>query len=1193
MPRGTERAIVGAVNIFLGGSGKFVAEDIQDSREFYNLDIGEPIAFDLDPTMRPGIRMRQFVAAGQSIIDGVGGVAREWRVSNPGRGIAPERGSSSPGPRTSPEHALLADIGDSVAANPQPTAGLFALRAHGLTVFSVMFDNRFALAGAGPGNDLRRYIDDHVREASANGAAPRINIVSSTAGGTGAGMIVPLALWLRAKYPAARLTLVAVTASAFAGVLQDASTLTDLRAKGLSGTYALLRELSFFREADTSTAFGPRRLPVTGGGLEYRPGGDLFHRVYWFGGRPGNRLEDAYREAEPLLRVLSDEQAAGDLEAGTGQRPLQWIVSASAVEYPKLRLQRRMVARVLKDAYRSLCEPAGAPGDAAAAPAPHENLSLLGYAADAPRSPLGEWLRDHAASLRGGLPFSPAESWDLADRVLREARAVSYEDTPRGTNVAGQNYDASLDEWRKRYVPAVVGDMQSRRNRNWSAIAAAAAGMRNREEAAFSAWLREQVFGDWLSAHDAAEPRTTDEASAALDAFEQEAARLAERFGSSAVFPIGDEHAADAARAEEEFERPPQRHPRPGAADRAVAFACAGAVLAGGAFLAVTQADGLALPIGLAASVAGAVGARWAALRLRLRRRVAAAAPAQVRREYEDRMIDSFARRERAGALRQVHAEIRGDDPNRAPLFDVFRGAVMQVREEVAAIGEVYRQLQARADQEAVSSGRRPDHVREVGDCVAVDPFIAETVLPDVRRRIRVDGSTGEPRVELGHLDAGDEGNVVEASESVAVLRRALTSAQDDDGGAARALERWESAAWRLVRWRIENYLPADFRSALLRCSNGNETAAQRMLAGAAEKLQLPRAPSTALSSMDAAPGMRRAYAGSNQILADLNSAMESGALPAAQRSAMSHYMNQAAGGARVAHTLGEQIVLLDLWADPGGSPWGPHVIGNATEISGAGGAMRTYYGLDGADAGATARDACFTIVPELLAATKIEIAEPPIVPLHPAVVARLLGCDPGMRGPTYAELFYLLRVRGLLRRFVEGDGDAGDEITEIAAGAGAPVRLVSRPRGSVSGDPLFARGREAIIDYDAFTEFMRYRGDSAIEGERDGFLPYPGVTARTDLWIAAPAAVAAVQRAAADVWYEGDVERDAADMARLLHEDLIAMEGGDEHARKSWAKAMTHLIAGERRKAVRADLIRGEGGGEPSAPVAIGQAGV
>ena len=536
---------MGAVNIFLGGTGKFIAEDIQDALDFYDDEsISEPIAFDLDPTIRSGVQLRGFVSADEQTISGVARLAGEWAAREPGPKLGPAPGSNEPGPRiesgqrVTPEHTPLARIGAGIAANPTPTAGLFALRAHGLAVFSMLFDDRHALAGAGPGNELRQHIADRVSRETHDGAAPRINIVTSTAGGTGAGMVIPLALWLREEYPNSPLNLVAVTASAFAGVLRGAPGLEETRAKGLSGTYALLRELSYFREVDPQTDFAERRLPVTAKGLAYGPGDELFDRIYWFGGRPGGSRDDAFREAEPLLRVLSADQTAGDLRAVTGGAPLQWVGAATAVEYPKLRLQRRMVYGVLEDAYFSLHK---APGRFAGADAAGDGVSLLDYVGTDTARPLGAWLHARRDPLLQGHAVTTGDADALIGAVQRAAEVGGYDNIRRGTDI-GSGYDSTEADW-TRYVPQVVRGLQERASGNQQRLERAVGDLRREEETAFAAWLQGTVYGEWLSESNGREPRATGEALEMLDALERETDDLADRFGDDRLFPgstIGD-----------------------------------------------------------------------------------------------------------------------------------------------------------------------------------------------------------------------------------------------------------------------------------------------------------------------------------------------------------------------------------------------------------------------------------------------------------------------------------------------------------------------------------------------------------------------------------------------------------------------------------------------------------------------------
>jgi len=1167
---------MGAVNIFLGGTGKFIAEDIQDSRQFFDLPVGDPVAFDLNATIRPGVQLRDFVSADQQTIAGVQKLAGEWAQRDPGRMLGPAPDSGAPGPQITPEQTPLATIGTGIAANPAPTAGLFALRAHGLAVFSMLFDEGQARAGAGPGNELRRYIDARVREETRDGKPPRINLVTSTAGGTGAGMVIPLALWLREQHPHSPLNLVAVTASAFAGVLTGTPQLEEIATKGRSGTYALFRELSFFRRVDSRTKFAERRLPVTGKGLAYRPGGELFDRIYWFGGRTGGSRDDAFREAEPLLRVLSTDQTADDLRAETGASPLQWVGAVTAIEYPKLRLQRRMVFRALEDAYRSLRESgprfagAQAAGDA---------VSLLDYVdADTDR-PLGAWFhaQRYGAMALPDHQVTEAASADLAARVQRAAETRGYGGVKRGTDIRGDNYDSGDAGWRQ-YVRQVVDGLREVAGDNEQRLGRAIGDLRKDEEQSFAAWLRATVFGGWLSASGGSEPLPTADVLQRLDRLEQDAEAFAARFGNDGLFPGDTVDDADRLRnrREEKFDTPDPRSAEPTRTERWLALGVAAAffVIGGWAAWEIAEAipqfaGGFSRMIPWIVVIAGSVGARWLTLWLLLRGRAEAAKPAVARRDAEDALFRACEHRDRVLALRWLHQELRGERAGE-PFFGAFREEIRSAQAAVRRLDETYKGLQDRAAAEVRGGGVQPAHVREeVGVCLDDDPGMAERIRPQLRRRIRVEQAVAGLRVLLVHASDGDRSRYDQAGEDEADLRQALEAVnQAGMADAAKALERWEQAAWALVQWQLGEHLPDDFHQALLHCENQDASAALRALASKLANLELPKAPSVGLRSYAGVPEHRRVYAGSTEILARLNEARTE--LGSAQREMLGAYEHQP----RVVPALGEQIVFLDLWADQGGAPWAPAVIGNAAEAESA---METYYGAQlGAPREATAEGTCFTVIPELLAATKLELGQGTVDPLAPAVAARLLGCDLDMQGPTYAELYYLLRHRGWLRDRDEGSGGPGSSTVTVLDDGAGEMPLVSRLVGDISDDAAaFGAGRVAVIGFDAFVEFMRYDGRRLVAGEEAWFSPYPQAEPQVRAWADAPARAAALQRAAVGEWYRGDVDGDAAAMLGVLRGDLAKMEDGEAAVRSSWKRAMERLLAGEERKAIRRNHAR------------------
>ena len=1180
---------MGAVNIFLGGTGKSIAEDIQDSKDFYGLPIGDPVAFDLNATVKPGVKLDGFVPADAAITGDVTALVDDWVTRDPGPALGP--GAGKPGPQLAPEHSVLVSVGEGVKAAPAPAAGLFALRAHGLAVFSVLFDDKTALAGAGSGNALRQIVDAGVKAQTIGGAPPRINIVTSTAGGTGAGMAIPLALWLKQRYPDSPLNLLAVTASAFGETLNAHP---ELRAKGLSGTYAMLREISYFRDADPRTVFAERRLPVIGHGLPYRPGSEPFDRVYWFGGRHLAASADAFREAEPLLRVLSWDDTADDLRAETGAHPDKWIGAVTAIEYPKLRLQRRTVSRVLEDAYRSLREPPAALGGATP-----PNVSLLGYVGGgAAGRPLGAWFHSkrHGAMAPTAAGVGAGDADDLSRAVRAAAGLRDYDGVPHGTDIPGDNYESDEKGW-QLYVNKVASGLQDAASHNQEQLRKIVATLRQAEEDAFRSWLRGTAYEDWLSATGGGEPRSTGEALEWLGILEDGASGYAKMFGDADLFPVGsvDDANAGVQLREEKFEKPDPRDATANARDRVLSLAAAAAAGVLGTFVAEPVAEavpefagGLSRLLPWAAVVLGAFAARRIALGLMLRGRAAAAKESAVRKAAELALFAAHRERDRVRALRWLHEELRGEGAKKgASFFEALRQRIVAVRSEVQCLDDVYAGLQDRAAGEKAKVDRQPAHVHgEVGDCLSHDvdaAALSAKIGPEVRRRVAVESASAAGlRLCLRHVSPGEP--FEPAVEDVGDLRQALEAkALVGYPDAAKALARWERAAEEVVNWKLDTALPADFEAALLHCADGGEDAALNSLVTKLQNLDLPRSPSVALGGAAGEPGHRRLYAGSAGILARLNAATS--ALGGAKAAMIDEYRKTPP---QVVGSLGEQIVFLDLWADLGAErPWAPKAIGNAREIvEQPSGAMRTHYGLrPEVPAEWTALERAFTVVPELLAATKIEIGAGPIEPLAHAVAARLLGCDLDMRGPTYAELFYLLRHRGLLRSRDEGAGPAASTVTEIGDGDGAAMPLVSRPKGNVAGDTAFGAGRAAVIDFDAFVEFMRYGGTALMAGEGAGFRPFATARPHVDEWATDSARTAELQHMAVQQWYAGDVDGDAEAMLAVLEGDLAAMANGDAAVRSSWERAMRRLLAGKERKEIRSILAASPPPPAPAGP--------
>ena len=1167
---------MGAVNIFLGGTGKEVAEDIQDSRDFYGLVISEPIAFDLNARIRDGVHL-SLVAPGGDTAAGVATLARDWATRDPGSGVGPDSDARRPGPQRSPEHSLLVKIGEGIARDPAPSAGLFALRAHGLAVFSMLFDSAMAMAGTGAGNELRNHIADRVQSQTFDGRPPRINLITSTAGGTGAGTVIPLALWLHQQYPNVDLNLVAVTPSAFSRVLQGNRDLEELAAKGFSGTYAMLRELSFFSPApDPQTIFSPRSLPVAHQGLVYRPGRQerqLFDRVYWFGGRGGDP-GDAFEEAGALVRLLSYDGSADDLAAETGGNPMQWVGAVTAIEYPKLRYQRRMISSVLQEAYRALREPSerfeGASEDA---------TTLLAYVDDQTTRTLGGWFHGnrHGPLAVGGsaTTVDPDAADALAGRMRRHAGADAplREVVPYGAQIQGANYRSDTPGWRA-YVGVITSALDGEASRRQEALQLSIREMRREEERAFGGWLADTVLQRRLSG-DA--PSPTGDVVRSLTRIEAHATELERHFEDN-LFPAEktlDACEEDIRQAKDRFDNPPPSPVALSGPERimavlagVVAFAAVLGIarLVPGFNVVEVASSWIAWVIAAITMVVAYRTGRW----LFLKSKHEAASIEARRSRAEEALFNTYAARDRVRALQWMQQELRGGS-GRTPFFRELRQQVEAARNAVERLAEVYEALEDRAAAEASQAATTPPHVvAEVGDCVVADRNVSETIKGELQRRLRIDAHVDpEPRVRdltlrLVRADDSEAAYFDPAAGEVSRILQALKPEEQAGLVDAQRIEsQWRDSVWNLINWQLGENLPADFGAALAHCE-GDQASVTRALATKLAGVRLPRPPSVDLRTQASAPARRRVYVGSGAIQGEFNLALQAPEL-GAQRAAI-----QAYDSPLVVPALGEQIAFLDLWVDPGDQEWGPGVIGSATD---AGKAIANYYATEpGVPAVATAAETCFTVIPELLAATKIELGGV-VSPLAPAVIARLLGSDVDTRGPTYAELFYLLRARGWLPTGTEGDGPDAREVTSIAAdgeGVGNPVKLVAWRRGGL-GDQLFGRGRGTVVTFDAFCEFMRFNGTPQIAGhERDDYA-YPGAEVFVADWAADPERVARLQRAVVFQWYEGDVDADCAAMIEVLEGDLARMSDGRAPERSSWGRAMRRLLAGEERRTIRA----------------------
>ena len=1158
---------MGAVNIFLGGTGKAVAQDLQDSLDFYGLDIGSPIAFDLDAEMGDGIAL-ELIAPGPDLAEGVRELARAWNARHPGRALEPPP-AGPPGPQLRPENALLAEIGNGVISSPRPSAGLYALRAHGLCVFSLLFDDEQAIAGAGAGVALRRAIAERAAAAARSGGELRINITTSTAGGTGAGTFLPLALWLRQQYPVASINLIAVTPSAFESVLDGDPILRERAVKGRSGTYAILRELSYLGASlGADDHVTPRRIPVTGGdGVPYRPGDSPFDRVFWFGGRRGNTPADAFEEAGELVRLLSHDASALIIAGQTGGAPMQHIGAATAIEYPKLRYQRRIISAVLQRAYRELSE--GAPGYPGQA---DMDYSVFQYtaASDGERGPLGQWFEEHrygALGDSGGIIEAGATE-TLIDGLLdaADAGAPYNAAVPHGTSVQGANYHGARQQWQS-YTGHVSAALEAESTRRQPALAVVVRAARAGEARDFGQWLLSEADRSLGGAGSAPVPARA--LSEAVERIERRALALSERFAAD-IHPSGRTlQEADRAitDARDRFDAPPPLsvwvsmvRRGLGVAAGLLAFTPLAAI---SGLLAGHQAGPLPLrPVAVAlAFLIGFVAFRAAAAQLARPARQAASLP-ERRRMEERALFAAYAERDRARSWQWMLREIRGLGDN-LPLFTEFRQQAESLREQVDRLADVYDSLEAKASADASKASRPPSHVaEEVGKTLVEDPAIAQAAARALHRRIRirVDATPAsraiDIRMRIAPDDDSEEGRFNPALVSAEKVLHAR-SGQPEGGldAAVRDDREWRDSAWSLVNWQLGQSLPDDFADAL-RHPDLSEEAAAASLAVMIGALHLPREPSLLLRGVAAsAPSARRVYVGTNAIEGLYNQATR------AERRVLDDY-----GPSEVIPALGEQIVFLDLWADPGNVSWAPGVVGHSDDARRS---RDTYYGAGGDPPSATAEGECFTVLPELLAATKLELGGE-VKPLPMPVVARLHGSDIDTAGPTYAELYYLLRSRGWIATATSGLSTSSRRRAHVARPGEPGLGLAEWPLGAYANE-TWGAGRGHLVVFDAFSEFLSFDGRPIVNGDEEHGI---GVQSRVhrDEWARAHdrGEIVPLQRDVVRQWYTGDTEADAEAMLRALQEDLDLMANADPAIADAWARVMTRLIADPRRLDIR-----------------------
>ncbi|MGE3596655.1 MAG: tubulin-like doman-containing protein, partial [Dehalococcoidia bacterium] len=359
---------MGILNIYLGGSGKYIAEECKGTGEYYGIKMPEFVAFDLDT--RPSHTGAYMLGDKLNTVppnfgaEAKNSFGKQWANLNLGHALEPADGAA--GPRLRPEAAIMRRTGRDTLELPAPADGLWGVRGSGLLAFAALLDplmRRSSQTDAFLSNLLRG-----LREEGENNAPIAIHIYASTAGGTGAGMVLPLSLWLRRFALDNNFRANNITIRLF---LCNSSTFDNEQAgspeaqrqmitKGRSGTFAIMRELQLLEKIETEpTTFSRRWLPVKPDPIEYQLGSDVISGVYWIGRRDKDNeasKTDVYDEASLVARAVSNDQVAAGVSAMATQHKHKLAFSAASIEYPKRQIAQQMSGSVARRVFGELIE---------------------------------------------------------------------------------------------------------------------------------------------------------------------------------------------------------------------------------------------------------------------------------------------------------------------------------------------------------------------------------------------------------------------------------------------------------------------------------------------------------------------------------------------------------------------------------------------------------------------------------------------------------------------------------------------------------------------------------------------------------------------------------------------------------------------------------------------------------------------
>ncbi|MCY3749056.1 MAG: hypothetical protein OXG64_07155 [Chloroflexi bacterium] len=1198
------------INVFLGGSGKYVAEELKGLRTHYELPLPEFIAFDLsrEDTHTGAFALGHDLLAPdeQFAVTATNVVAPAWESLGAGTGLDPQ--TQLPGPTTRPEAAIMSRTAREMRSMGPPAEGLWGLRAAGLLAFAAFMDPASTGPEAEAARRFKTRVQDALRTAGRDGQRITVNIVASTAGGTGAGFFLPFTLWLadHSDVTSIETNLVLITSSAFDNEPLDVGVnQREMRSKGRTGTFAIIRELELLYEADLRTAFPFRRFPIPTGNatddLRYRLGSRPFHRVYWMGRRARDgeaRKADVYRETEPLVRILSNTDAVNDLDGQSGTFPQRLLPSVVTIDYPRLARARRLSSRLATAALRRLTE-----GEER----PKLGRRFFAYAGDDAK-PFGKFLqanedRAFARDKGGQTTIGERAMNSFIEPFTRVPDyRLDYAGIETGTKRTRAGYATPDDADWEAYCASLATELKQRWTQHEERIDQFVRQQMRAEADRFRNFVTGMAT-EYLNPDDAARgPYPLSALRTQAKELKDDLALVETFFGhgrgvqgriSGGITDKPKYLAMEGisqliARQESALQRPaPPRAPGGLTPGR---WALLLFVTLFFAFWTSFFAFAFAGDQGL---LWGAViGALVTAALMHRRLRRPSVASLAKRREREERQLFGLYR-DRVFA-HTSQALLRA-------INEIFVPRAKEVVETLdsraAELGEVYEELLDHAQARASEVHTRPRHsVAEIGRDLSEPEIHAPEFLEALTCRVRVqpqtsdDGRLRDLRFRIGTADGSPATGRVR--EMAADIRERRRHAQGEQLGAASRggldLTAIDAAIDSAATTALALHLPQDFEDALRKeAGDGYLAALDEHLAalvhltpgGTPLQGQDRRRPAVDCSETDAT--VKRLYVPSVEVqgyVVRCVSDGDGGELAPTVREELLEYMGPDQRPL-IVQELGASIALLSLWVpDVGRYPWSPTSIMDTHEGQRA---HDTYYGVaSGAQAPGfiDASERNFHILPEISAAAAIETSEVPYTPLRPCVTARLLGSHPHEEGPTILELFYLLRVHEVIQEQF-GTGPVNRRNDWEIRWDGGSIALIEQPAlvGASGASSGFGPGQRVVNAFDAFQEFMLLEGPLAtgLIKEEHRVVEFSGETQLpTDQWskVAGPD-LANLQRAFVARWWEVE-SRDTADrefeaMLALLRKDLDVMDQAP--AAKDWQRAVESVLrsGNEQRRAL------------------------